>query len=83
MITVSVEKNENENTTSLIRRFSRRVQGSGVVRRAKGIRFHARAISKTKRRTSAVRRLRRTEDMKEKELLGLIIPRTRGRGRGR
>jgi len=63
----------------LIRRFTKRVQGSGVVRRAKSIRFHARTVSKNKRRESALRRLSRQQKREEMELLGLAVPRTRGR----
>lgn len=79
MIGVSVKKSSTESTPSLIRRFSKRVQGSGVVRRAKSIRFHARTVSKNKRRDSALRRLAKQEKRQEMELLGLVQPRTRGR----
>jgi len=80
-ITTSVKKNGSESTPSLIRRFSKRVQGSGVVRRAKSIRFHARSLSKLKRRASALRRLERVAEREEKERLGLIAPRMPGRRR--
>lgn len=79
MIGVSVTKSGTESTPSLIRRFSKRVQGSGVIRRAKSIRFHARAVSKNKRRESALRRLAKQEKRQEMELLGLVQPRGRGR----
>ena len=78
MITSTVEKNSSENSASLIRRFSKRVQGSGVIRRAKSIRYHARTLSKMKKRASALRRIERVEDREQKERLGLIVPRTRG-----
>ncbi len=78
MITASVAKNSSENSASLIRRFSKRVQGSGVIRRAKSIRYHARTLSKMKKRASALRRIERVEEREEKEKLGLIVPRTRG-----
>lgn len=78
MITVSVTKKGTENTQSLLRRFSKRVQTSGVVRRAKGIRFHARTLSNTKKRNSALRRIANQEEREEKERMGLIQPRTRG-----
>ncbi len=77
-ITASVKKTGSESTPSLIRRFSKRVQGSGVVRRAKSIRYHARTASKTKKKNSALRRIERVKDREEKERLGLIVPRTRG-----
>lgn len=77
-VTASVQKSGSESTPSLIRRFSKRVQGSGVVRRAKSIRYHARVASKTKKRASALRRIERVKEREEKERLGLIVPRTRG-----
>jgi len=83
MIGVSVKRQGSENAPTLIRRFSRRVQGSGIVRKAKSIRFHARTVSKNKRRESAVRRIARQEKRQEMELLGLVQPRTRTRGRRR
>ncbi|MEK7613751.1 MAG: hypothetical protein AAB439_02670 [Patescibacteria group bacterium] len=80
-ITASVKKTGSESTPSLIRRFSKRVQGSGVVRRAKSIRYHTRTLSKTKKRASALRRIERVEEREEKEKLGLIVPQVRGRRR--
>lgn len=77
-VTTSVKKTSSESTSSLIRRFSRRVQGSGVVRKIKSTRYHARAVSKLKRRTSALRRLGRIEEREAKEKLGLIVPQKRG-----
>ncbi len=74
-VTASVKKGGSESTPSLIRRFSKRVQGSGVVRRAKSIRYHARPLSKTKKRNSALRRIERVTEREEKERLGLIAPR--------
>ena len=82
MIGVAVKKNGNESTPSLLRRFSKRVQGSGIVRKAKSIRYHLRSVSKNKRRGSALRRISRQEERAQKEKLGLIQPRTR-RGFGR
>ncbi|MFQ5540856.1 MAG: 30S ribosomal protein S21 [Candidatus Paceibacteria bacterium] len=83
MISVSVKKHGSESTPSLIRRFTKKVQGSGVVRRAKSNRFHVRTVSKNKRREAALRRLARQKKREELELLGLIQPRGRGRGRRR
>lgn len=81
MINVSVTKSENESVPSLIRRFSKRVQGSGVVRKVKSTRFHQRAVSKTKRRASALRRIAKAEKRDEMAKMGLLQPRGRGRGR--
>lgn len=79
IVTASVKRGATESTPSLIRRFSKRVQGSGVIRRAKSVRYHARTVSKTKRRLSALRRIERTVERERKERLGLVVPRGRGR----
>ena len=83
MIGVAVKKNENETTASLMRRFSKRVQGSGIVRKAKSLRYHLRTVSKQKKRNSALRRITNKEERERKEKLGPIQPRTRGRGGAR
>ena len=44
-INVQVEKNANENNINLIKRFTRRVQGSGILPRVRGIRYSQRVTS--------------------------------------
>ena len=39
-------KNPNENTTSLIRRFTKRVQGAGILRRVRSLRYSERSSLK-------------------------------------
>lgn len=53
MINAEVKRNSNENSASLLRRFNRRVQGTGVIQVAKGNKFRKRAKSKftTKKET--------------------------------
>jgi len=53
MLNVAVEKTANENNTNIIRRFTKRVQESGVLRRVRGIRYKDRNKSKyvTKKKT--------------------------------
>ena len=53
---VEVRKRDNEGTESLVRRFSRKVQQSGVLLQARKIRFHARKKSRRKQREDAQRR---------------------------
>lgn len=78
-VNVSVTKSGSESVPSMIRRFSKRVQGSGIIRKAKSVRFHQRTVSKNKRRIGALRRLEKNEKRDEMVRLGLIQPRTRGR----
>jgi len=51
---ITVIKGENESAESLIRRFSRRVVQSGVIRDAKGQRYYRKGINKNQRRKNAI-----------------------------
>ena len=42
------QKNPNENNSSVLRRFSRRIQESGIIRKVKGTRYNLRKESKLK-----------------------------------
>lgn len=53
---VEVKKRDNESTDSLLRRFSRKVQQSGVLLQARKIRFYARKKGKKQMREDAIRR---------------------------
>lgn len=72
MINVAVTKHGTENSTSLIRRFTKRVQGAGIIRRVKSARYYDRLKSKSKRRVAALRRIGRKEKTEEAERLGLV-----------
>ena len=73
-INVSVVKHGTESSMSLLRRFSKRVLGAGIVRRVKGNRYKLRDVSRNKRRTTALRRVEKRQKTEEKERLGLIEP---------
>ena len=79
-VNVSVEKHGTENSMSLIRRFTKRVQGAGIVRRVKGNRYRLRMQSKTKRKVSALTRVAKRAKAVEMEKMGLAEPKpVRGR----
>ena len=78
MINVAVTKHGTENSMALIRRFTKRVQGAGIIRRVKGARYIERTKSKTKRRKSAIRRIDKKEKLAEMERLGLVKEVVRG-----
>ncbi len=71
---VEVVRNGTENPLGLLRRFTKRVQGSGVLPRIRGERYHERVLShyKTKMKTleSIARRTQMAEDIK----MGKINP---------
>lgn len=61
-----VKKKEHESLDSLLRRFHRKVQQSGIIVQAKKIRYYERPKSKTRKRTDAIRR---SELKKERDTL--------------
>jgi ribosomal protein S21 len=50
MINIEVERGANENSVSLLRRFTKRVQGAGVLPRVRSIRYASRNISEAVKR---------------------------------
>ncbi len=67
---IEVKKATNENNATLLRRFSRKVIESGVVREVKGNRYNARAISKLSQKDMALRRMNRRVEVEKLKKLG-------------
>ena len=79
---VEVRRGKNESSASLIRRFSRRGQGLGLVRALRKIRYYSRDKSKNVAHTRAMIRGERIAEYNEQVKLGKIDPaarKTRGR----
>jgi ribosomal protein S21 len=76
IINVKVEKQNNENNTSLIRRFTKRVQGSGMLPRAKSLRFRNRPISVAKRKQQTLKKLEKKKEREKLIKLGKLPDRT-------
>lgn len=70
MINVEVTKNNNENATSLIRRFTKKVQGSGVLPRVRSLRYTTRKLSSYKVKMKTLKTLKRKEEIAELIKLG-------------
>jgi hypothetical protein len=70
MQNVAVDKNANENNTSIIRRFTKRVQESGVLRRVRGIRYTARKKSDYVKKKNTLKVIRKREKIEEYLKLG-------------
>ena len=68
---LEVRKQERETSQNLIRRFTRIVQQSGVLLRARNVRFHKRTKSKDMRQKAALRRETLKKEYKKLEKLGL------------
>lgn len=77
MINVEVTRQNNENSMNTIRRFTKRVQGSGVLRRVRSIKYHQRAQSDFLRKTKALNRIEKRKNYEEQVKLGKIAERRR------
>ena len=65
MINVEVVKSGNENNVNLIRRFTKKVQGSGVLPRVRSIRYSLRKLSEYVKKKKTLKTLKRREEIKE------------------
>ena len=80
-INAEVTKSGSESTLSTIRKFSRRVQGTGLVRTVRGNRYHIRDASKIVKKKRALKLLKRRADFKQQVKEGKIAePQPRGQG---
>lgn len=62
---VEVVKSGNENSLNLIRRFTKRVQGSGVLSRIRSIRYSTRKQSEYVKKKKTLKVLKRREEVTE------------------
>ncbi len=69
---IEVKKNSNENNASILRRFSRRVQESGIIHKVKGARYNEREESKLKAKKSALKRMQKRKEIEVLKKLGKI-----------
>jgi ribosomal protein S21 len=69
---IEVTKNSNENNASVLRRFSRKIQESNIIRKVKGSRYNERKESKLKIKKSALKRMGRRKEIEKLRKLGKI-----------
>ena len=67
---IEVKKNPNENNSSVLRRFSRKIQESGIIRKIKGARYNIRKESKLKIKKSALKKIARRKEIERLKKLG-------------
>lgn len=70
---IEVRKNPNENNSSILRRFSRKIQESGIIRKVKGARYNLRKESKLKVKKSALKRITRRKEIEQLKKLGKMV----------
>jgi len=71
-VAIEVKKKVGETTRSLLRRFSRRIQQSGVLIRARKARFREKERSKRDRRAGALRRVKIVGEKEKLRKMGLL-----------
>ena len=71
-INVEIKKNNNENAISLIRRFTKRVQGSGIIPRVRSIRYNQRKDSHFRTKKSALVVLEKRAEYEKLAKLGKL-----------
>lgn len=69
---VEVHKKENETNISLLRRFSRKVRESSVLKRAKAAQFKNRKLSDFKKKQRALKRIKKLKEIEKLRKLGKI-----------
>ncbi len=69
---LEVKKQERESSQALIRRFTKKVQQSGILRRARNVRFHKPSKSKQMKRRAALRREKLKAEYERLKKLGQL-----------
>ncbi len=70
MINVEVQKNTNENATNVLKRFTKRVQGAGILTRVRSLRYAKRDESRYVRKKKTLKTLRRRTEHELQVKLG-------------
>lgn len=78
-VNVEVKKNANENTVSLVRRFQKRVQESGVLPRVRSIRYSERPLSVLKTKRAKLKKLNNLAKYELAKKMGKIVDRKKGK----
>jgi len=69
-VIIEVKKNPNENNASVLRRFSRRIQESGIIRSVKANRYSIRKESKLKVKKGALKKIERRREIEHLKKMG-------------
>jgi ribosomal protein S21 len=69
---VQVDKNNNESSANVIRRFTKRVQGAGIIPKVRGGRYHSRTKSRNVQRTAKLKKLEKRAVYEKLVKLGKI-----------
>lgn len=69
---IEIKKNENESTINLIRRFTKKVQVSGILKRVRQLQFRTRPKSELRKKEEAIKKAKTKKRMDYLRKLGKI-----------
>jgi ribosomal protein S21 len=81
-VNAEIARSGSESGLSVIRKFSRRVQGTGLIREVRGRRYYSRSTSKTVKKKQALRRITRRDQILKLVKEGKLTFEKGGRRRG-
>jgi len=76
-INVEVQKNQNENSINLIRRFTKRVRDSGILPRMRSTVYYSRQESKFRKKAKTIKSIDRRGEIEKLKKLGKMPEKTR------
>lgn len=76
MINVEIVRNPNENALNTLRRFTKKVQSSGVLPRVRSLRYNERELSHYKTKMKTLKSIKRKAEIQELMKLGKMQERT-------
>ncbi len=76
MINAEVIRNGTENGLGILRRFTKKVQGAGILPRVRSIRYHQRDLSSYKTKMKTLKAIRRKAEVMELIKMGKMAEKT-------
>jgi len=76
MINVEVTKSANENNIGIIKRFTKKVQGSGVLPKVRSLRYASRDLSFYKNKKNTLKNLKRKAEIMNLIKMGKMADKT-------
>ena len=80
-VNIEIEKNSNESNASMLRRFTKKVQGSGVLPRVRSLRYAKRDLSHYKTKVQRLTSISKKAEIEELIRMGKMADRTEGHSR--
>jgi ribosomal protein S21 len=76
MINVEITRNGSENALGVLRRFTKKVQGAGILPRVRSLRYNERQLSSYKTKMKTLKSIRRKTEIQELIKLGKMPEKT-------